>query len=410
MNFSHTLRFLGSLILTGALLSCDSQHPSAISEIESPAGNGSGQPHLTLDHLNQPVLSWLEPYERAHILFYSTLIAEQWTPPRQVSIGEDWFINWADFPSVTPITESLWTAHWLQKSSGGTYAYDVMMSLSADAGKSWQTPFSPHSDGTLTEHGFVSLFNWQASAGAVWLDGRNMEGGQSHDNHATHGAGMTIRSASILENGKIEREHIIDDLVCECCQTDAAVTSDGPVVIYRNRTTDEIRDIYISRYTDGSWTEGQPIANDNWHIEGCPVNGPAIAAQDNQVAIAWFTGANDQPRVRVVQSVDAGKTFSGPVDLDMDKPIGRVDIVLLQDGTPVVSWVRRDHEGEGVILAQKIKMPLGSPFTISAISVSRPSGFPQMVRADDQLVFAWTHIEDNESTVRTSQVNVSAFD
>ena len=80
--------------------------------------------------------------------------------------------------------------HWLQKSGPDTYAYDVRLSYSRDDGKTWIRRFSPHHDGTKTEHGFATLFQMPgAGLGLVWLDGRNMkEGG-----HGGHGGNMTLR-------------------------------------------------------------------------------------------------------------------------------------------------------------------------------------------------------------------------
>ena len=47
--------------------------------------------------------------------------------------GANWFVNWADYPSVVAIDEKFWVAHWLAKQSGGkTYDYDVALAISND--------------------------------------------------------------------------------------------------------------------------------------------------------------------------------------------------------------------------------------------------------------------------------------
>jgi len=195
--------------------------------IPSPAGPGSAEPHLAQGPGGTVVLSWLERESKDGpvALRYSSLTDGQWQTGTTITQGEHWFVNWADFPSVSPITSDLWAAHWLEKKPGGTYAYDVAISLSQDAGKSWSEPMTPHTDNTNTEHGFVSLFPWQDSVGALWLDGRDMESG-----------GMTLRAAVISPGLTITSDYLVDDLVCDCCQTDVALGPTGPIAVYRNRT------------------------------------------------------------------------------------------------------------------------------------------------------------------------------
>lgn len=237
---------------------------------------GSALPHLA-SHAGTTVLSWVEPVGDGVALRFATLGDNGWSSPQTVSTGEDWFVNWADFPSVEPITDTTWAAHWLRKKPGGKYAYDVVMAVSDDRGEHWQTPLTPHTDDTATEHGFVSLFPTLAGVGALWLDGRNTSGG--HDGHAAHGGGMTLRAATINANSERVDEHLVDGLMCDCCQTDIALTDHGPVAVYRDRSPDEVRDIAIARQVEGQWLPGIPVATDNWQIDGCPVNGPAVAAR-----------------------------------------------------------------------------------------------------------------------------------
>ena len=70
--------------------------------------------------------------------------------------------------------------------SGGdtAYSYDVRVAWSRDAGETWSDPITPHDDGTLTEHGFVSMVPERGDqVSLVWLDGRETvgasEGGHS---------------------------------------------------------------------------------------------------------------------------------------------------------------------------------------------------------------------------------------
>jgi hypothetical protein len=250
---------------------------------------------------------------------------------------------------------------------------------------------SPHRDSTETEHGFVSLFPAGNSAlGAVWLDGRNAA-------HAAPGPGghgaeadMTLRYTTISPDGTLGEEIVIDGRTCECCQTDAAIASAGPVVVYRDRSPDEVRDIYISRRVGGQWSPPAAVHADGWTIPGCPVNGPAVAAAGDRVAVAWFTEAGDTARVRLAFSPDGGASFDAPIRVDDGDPAGRVDLLLLDDGAALVSWLERSDTASIRVRHVTAGGALGPATTIAMTSAARSSGFPRMVRAGDRVIFAWT--------------------
>ena len=104
---------------------------------------------------------------------------------------------------------------------------------------------------------------------------------------------MTLRSAALSPDGQLADEQVVDEMICECCQTDVALTDAGPVVVYRDRSIDEMRDIGVSRFVDGRWQKGRLVSVDDWQIDGCPVNGPAIDADGDATAVAWFTASRD---------------------------------------------------------------------------------------------------------------------
>ena len=182
------------------------------------------------------------------------------------------------------------------------------MTQSSD-GQQWSDDFIPHKDGTPTEHGFVTMMPYQGKFLTAWLDGRNTGGG-SHDGHG-HGDGgpMTLRSALIAMDGTMENEVELDQRICDCCQTSGAITDIGPVIVYRDRSDEEIRDMSIVRFVDGKWSDPKTIHADGWKIEGCPVNGPRATAHGNLLAVAWFTAANSQPKVKLIFSQDGGANF-----------------------------------------------------------------------------------------------------
>lgn len=384
-------------------------NPTVAREIASPAPAGSAQPNLCVDARGRVYISWVEKIgEDRHALRFSVRDREQWSAPRTIAEGANWFVNWADFPSLVALADGALVAHWLVKNAADTYAYDVNISRSTDGGKSWSKPLVPHRDGTKTEHGFVSLVPMAGGrVGAVWLDGRNMKEG-GHEGHASHGGDMTLRFAAIDARGGISEEALLDGRVCECCQTSAAMTSEGAVAVYRDCSDKQIRDISIVRLQKGRWSEPRTLHADNWQIEGCPVNGPSIAARRSRVAVAWFTASNDAPRVNMVFSNDAGATFGNAIKVDDGSPLGRVEVAMLADGAALVVWVERTAKGAQIRARQINADGSRDQAIIVAESVAaRASGFPQVASSGDEIFFAWTEV-GTATRVRTASVKVAA--
>ena len=388
-----------TLVAILALPACHDGGPAEpwlgdVTPLAGPAGTGSRYPHLATGHDGRVVLSWLQAQPQGGFALQQAAWHDgRWGAAATVASGTDWFVNWADFPSVVPITASTWAAHWLQQKPGSVYSYDVRISVSRDAGATWSAPMSPHDDGTPTEHGFVTLYPGDGDTQAVWLDGRHTGGG--HDHSGGSPGAMTLRGARIGAGGvRIGTDHEIDGRVCDCCQTDVALTADGPVVVYRDRSAGEVRDIALARYQGGGWSEPVHVHADGWKIDACPVNGPAVDARGRTLAVAWFTSP-DRPRVRLAFSDDAGRTFTTPVEVASGDVDGRVDVVLLDDGRAVVSWLQQAPAG-AEIRAQPFTRDgaAGPAVVVAGTSVHRSSGFPQMVRAGDGLMFAWTDAGD----------------
>lgn len=363
-------------------------------------------PRLTVGADGVVLLSWIERREEGGVLRVSRLGADGWESGIDVVEDPKMFVNWADFPSVTSLGDGHWIAHWLSYSADQTYSYDVLLAQSQDAGDSWSTTSSPHTDGTPTEHGFVSMWSSNSekngSTGLVWLDGRKMINEVSDDPTAS---GMTLRAAFVDAEGKLSGEQQIDDLICDCCQTDVAIASTGPIAVYRDRTPTEIRDISISRFVDGHWQTGEPFSNDGWEISACPVNGPAIAANDDLVAIAWFTVATGTPFVNVRLSTNGGKRFGERVTIKSGSVLGHVDIAYIGDSSFAVSWLENGDDLHDLrVRSVTTAGTLGRIKTVGRTAVTH--NVPQMIEHDGDLIFAWTDLINDVSKLASASIDI----
>lgn len=373
--------------------------------LEAPAKPDSAQPQLTVSPKGV-LLSWVERSGPQATLKFSERTSAGWSVPRVVATGNNWFVNWADVPSVVRLQDGTLVGHWLQKSGPDTYAYDVRLSYSKDDGKTWSSSFTPHHDGTKTEHGFATLFQMPGDGlGLVWLDGRNMKGGD-HGAPGGHTAAgqddMSLRFGAFGRDWKQVADAPLDLRVCECCPTTVAITSDGPIVAYRDRSPGEIRDIYITRLENGKWSEPKAVHADGWRVPACPVNGPVLSARGRTVAVAWFNAKDDQPKSFAALSADAGRTFGPPVRLDDSASLGRVDIELLPDGSAAAAYMEfQDQKAQFRVRRIGADGSKSAPLTIAGMVGNRSSGYPRMALHGDELVFAWTE-RAGASQVRTA--------
>jgi hypothetical protein len=407
--FTHSL-FVATFC--GLIVSGCTEKESPVHQLNIPdlGSQTTGEPNLSVSPNGERLsLSWVkETSDTTAELWHASLTSDDlskgsWQRPERLITGDNWFVNWADFPSIQTDNQGVVLAHWLQKREGGTYAYNVNLMRKQDH-SGWSDPIVPHKDGTATEHGFVSMAPLPGENYlAVWLDGRNTA--QQDPPNA-----MTVRSAEITPDGTVSYAREIDGRVCDCCQTDAVSFNGAIIAAYRNRTTAEIRDIALSVYWPKSheWEELGILWPDHWQIGGCPVNGPALAANKDYAAMAWYTQSDDMPRVSlglITPNMTIHEPFQRPVHIDQGTPLGRVDVstATIQDQSGfVVTWVEKTGEDTAAIMARFVEIDgtAHQPLTVSPIDPSRSSGFPRSAVFQDQLVLGYTKVLSNASATK----------
>ena len=373
----------------------------SITPISSPSGTASGMSSLELGRDGRLYLSWVQRNDDGSSrLLFSRREGHRWSPVQEIASGDDWFVNWADFPAIAIADRDHMIASWLQKTAGGTYAYDIRLATSSDAGGTWSTAFPAHDDTSPTEHGFVSLVPLSHSRyGAVWLDGREM---------IVEDGPMTLRFGEVDTAGVISHAQLLDGRICECCQTSMTVTGDQTIVVaYRGRSATEVRNILITRRVDGTWTTPQPAHDDGWEIAGCPVNGPAISASGVKVALAWFTmGSTDEAAVNVAFSNNHGATFNTPIRIDIGDPEGRVDILFQDESSVLVTWLETHSAKASDLLIRRVSLDgtMSPVRRVARLTGGRSIGFPRMGTNGRETILSWTDPGD-PSEIRTAVVS-----
>jgi hypothetical protein len=364
-----------------------------IDALASPSTGDAGSPQITVGG-SRTILSWLERAESGAVLKFAQRTRTGWSTPVVVTSGENVLMNWADVPSVRALPDGSLLAHWLERNNPkDPEAYDLRLASSRDGGKTWSAPSSPYRDQSKTQHGFASFFNTgTGTPGVAWLDGRSTAGGKGD---------MALRAArSIAQPDEV----VIAPRVCDCCPTAAANTADGAILAFRGRTADEVRDIYVTRLDGAKWSEPALVHQDGWKINGCPVNGPAIAAQGQEVAIAWFTVVNGMGRALAAFSSDGGRTFSAPIRVDDEGSTGRLQVALAGAGSAIVSWVELG-KGLSQLKVRRIARS-GTRSPPALITQGVGTQFPRMAASGDEVVFAWTENSRGITRVLTGRAKL----
>jgi hypothetical protein len=360
-----------------------------------PAPPGSGQPDLAATPQGRLALSWLNSEgDRRTLLQYAELGAQdRWQGPLTIAVGHSFIVNAADTPHIVIADDRALWLQYLQRQPGG--GYGVRLTTSRSGGMNWSDPVAVNTDDAAAEHGFAAL--WPAGGdriGVAWLDGR--DAGEHHDGHddghAQAGA-TALRVATFGPDLQRDGETVVDARTCDCCSTAVARTARGVVLAYRDRSDAEIRDIATVAFDGKSWSAPRPVHVDGWHMAGCPVNGPSIAANGDGLVLGWFTAASDRPRVQLARSDDGGAHFGEPLVLDEGKQVdGRVAVAVDADNAWAL-WLRREFGGSSLWLArlapdlskerERVKVAMLQAHGIAA-------GYPKLALRDGTAFIVWT--------------------
>tara|TARA_B100000780_G_scaffold277881_1_gene249702 strand:+ start:725 stop:1921 length:1197 start_codon:yes stop_codon:yes gene_type:complete len=395
------MKFIVTLALL-AIISCSTKEVF-IEDIPFPYGDNNAQPNLVSSN-GSLSLSWVSSKkENKASLHFSQFKKGKWDKPQTITDGDDWFVNWADFPAHA-INEDLIVTSYLKKSASGTYTYDIILNLQKLSGEKIKQDFLLNTDGVKAEHGFVSIIpNNKKGFFITWLDGRNTVEKRLDGSHKP----MTIRFAEITNKGDIINESELDGSTCDCCQTSMAITNNGPIVVYRDRSEKEVRDIYSVRNINGVWQDPSPIHNDGWKVNGCPVNGPKVAVNSTNLAIAWFTVFNDSPLVNVSFSKNDGDSFGTPLKISDHNAIGRVDVAFLNSKQVIVSYMEFDDIGTYLRIKKvSINGKVSKPITISKIDGGRNTGVPQLEIINNEMIIVWTISIDGINQLKSVKLSL----
>jgi hypothetical protein len=326
--------FLTCLIAGCSLTNSYPLTADIVREIASPARPGSFSPRVTAMHDGSTLLTWLEPEnDKTAALRYSFLRDGRWSTSATIVAAQPFSRHPSEAPGVIALSKTNLIAYWSQKPPTEripSQEVDVYFSVSTDQGLHWTAPTLVNLAGTGEESSYPSAAPVDSThAALIWLDGRNWRKQKR----------VTLMTRSVQSDGTMTDAADIDPDTCTCCPTSMVQTGSGLLAAYRGHTPENIRDISLLQNVQGRWSQPRIVHADNWHFQGCPVNGPNLDVNGTTTALIWFSAPQDQPEVKVAFSGDGGSQFTAPRRVDEGDVIGRTQVVLLPGRSAVAFWV-----------------------------------------------------------------------
>lgn len=387
---------LGCLLLIArcAFAAAAAEPAIVAQEIAPPTSATASSSNLTASPDGVAWLTWMETAaDKTVALKFATFDtdARKWSAARTIASGPDLNAGTSDVPAVTVGPNGQATALWYVKNPPSPQTahlhhgagYNAVTSSTRDGGATWSTPTRLSKESEINE--FTALTTLaDGRVLAVWLDARVKKVMGAMLDHAKVHPGMKLsqqlysRIVAPAEAVTADTpDTLIEYSVCDCCHTSLAAFPDGTaLLVYRGRSEEEARDVRVTRFRGHTWDEPRTLNNDDWRIAGCPVNGPQLVSDGGRVGVAWFTAAENDPRVVASFSPDAGARFLLPLKLSEPKPVGRASLVMLRSTALLVAWV----DANGALALRRVTPDYGlnATVTLTKPEAGRLKGPPRL--------------------------------
>jgi hypothetical protein len=359
--------------------------------ISNPSVPGSIQPNWAAASDGSPLLSWVEPAkDGSYTLRYAVRRGNTWSEARTIATGRRFWRHPAELPELVSLSDGTLLAHWVENGKDSSESEFIFVSSSRD-GVHWTEPLMAHHDRTQVQHGLASIVpSGAGEASILWLQALKGEDGP-----------VSLMRTTVGPDGKEIKEEELDKDVCSCCPTSVVKTAKGLLVAYRGHNSKDIRDIAVLRFENGRWSASKILYPDKWEVNACPVNAASAVAKDNRVAIAWYTEADDKPRVQLVFSSDAGATFTKPTAISTGDALGYASTALNNDGGAFVSWIEEGDKTSRVMVRLVSPAGIAGPVLRIAEGSRQSLGYPRLLHSGSETWIAWG---DSKAGVKTAQL------
>ncbi len=235
---------------------------------------------------------------------------------------------------------------WQTRGDGFMGAGPMVLASSDDGGRSWQAQEAPPQARETEAQGFFALTaDPDGRFHLAWLDNRSGEQGLQY---------------ARTDEGHWQRTKTLDPITCQCCWNSLAHASDGTThLLYRNRSP---RDMTLLSHDGSDWQNSGRAGAFDWHFDGCPHVGGALAALNGQLHALSWTGHDEMLGLYHQQQAESG--FTPPRRLGT-RDARHGDLAVQGETGLLAVW---DEPRNGLIRAQVLE-PNGAGATPEAITL-----------------------------------------
>ncbi|MEM8526643.1 MAG: hypothetical protein AAGG68_18515 [Bacteroidota bacterium] len=310
-------------------------------------------------------------------------------------------VNEVDAPQLIafPNDRKNLLASWLESNnSRNIYDHHLLFSLSKNESKQWKSPFMPYEGEIPSFYGlarFVPLENGRLLA--IWMDGRDTkkEIEDTGRYFPKMDGKMAIYAREIDDKGNKYDEHLLTTEMMPLCPFDAVNTSKGTVLAYRNAQNN----LTIQRYEKETWTTPEIVKKDKWATRAT-IEVPAVAALDNQVALAWLTKSDGQAVFQLAHSEDAGEVFKMVLSQQKEQLHGGIDIVWINSKQLCAVWLeKRENQVVLVLTHLDLSGNILRQEELVKLPMSATQSKPILVKNEEELLIAWKPTTQTQTLV-----------
>jgi hypothetical protein len=167
--------------------------------------------------------------------------------------------------------------------------------IRSEDGRHFSAPFTVHKNADIITHGFGAMVvDGVGDIYIAWIDKRDQQA--ARNSGAPYAGAAQYYAVSRDGGATFQGDYKIADHSCECCRSALSLNAKGqPMLLWRHVFAPNIRDHALLALTpDGKLAAPERASFDNWSIDACPHQGPALAyGPDGRRHQTWFTGVEN---------------------------------------------------------------------------------------------------------------------
>jgi hypothetical protein len=363
----------------------------------------SADPALALDAASGDLLvTWVEGDSNGYRLMFARSTDEgvNWSEPIAVTTSPDEVKPHAEASPRLVSARGAIGVFWpkQQHIAGRRFPASAMrFARSLDGGRTWSSPITLNDDTTSSPAGHT--FHGATAVGdsafvVAWLDSRQVveeSHGAEHQHHEGSSYVFSARSNDLGANWEPTNQKYWGK-ACPCCRVALAVAGSDVIAAWRGHFDGDVRDIVTAPLI--STAQPERVYADNWVFPGCPHSGPGIDVANNNVHLAWFTGAPERMGVYYAKRGEEPVRVVGGGAL----PTAHPAVAAFDEQAIVAANV--NGEGRRVLTVARVA---GSDVKLVEVPDTEGADHPQLVRVGDHALVAWTQ----NGRFRLARVNLN---